>query len=159
MDKNTDYDFDLCIFLPVTPPPYSDVTDDVAATCHFVSTILAADWYLVCILPKMPKMAPVNIRVSPLGILLICLCIVGILFYTWGGKSYNFYFFDKSPSIPQSDSASVSLRDLLSASMDLAEKGGNRVREIREMKKKELGVSAHTTHETHSLLQCCMPFC
>lgn len=65
-------------------------------------------------------MAAVNIRISPIGMLVIGVTAFVLLAYATG--------FVKSPFSTQK----VSMRELLSASIDLAKKGGAKVKAVHE---------------------------
>jgi inositol monophosphatase 3 len=69
---------------------------------------------------KATKMASVNIKLNPLGVCLILLGIGCIIFYAMGGTKWF-----------QSEQK-VSMKQLLAVGIDLAKRGGLRVKEIRE---------------------------
>ena len=70
------------------------------------------------------KMAAARIRLSPIGVVLLGLCGVALVLYftTDGGLGYYF----------DSGTSTVSMQQLLSAAIDLAEKGGEEARKVRE---------------------------
>ena len=65
-------------------------------------------------------MAPVNIRLNPIGAVLLILCVAC-------GFIYNFGL----PNMFRKEER-VSMKELLSVSIELAKRGGKRVREVRE---------------------------
>lgn len=68
---------------------------------------------------KLASMAPANVRLNPVGVLVAVVGALCIFFYIFG-----------IPSFSKNDR--VSMRELLSVSVDLAERGGKRVRDIAE---------------------------
>jgi inositol monophosphatase 3 len=74
-------------------------------------------------------MAPANVRLNPVGLFVIVAAILCIFFYAFGIPGF-------------SKNERISMRELLSVSVDLAERGGKRVKEIAEahkMQAKEKG--------------------
>lgn len=70
-------------------------------------------------------MAPMGIRLSPLGIAVFCLLGVGVIYHLYAGVLSNrFASFRQKPN--------VDLRDLLALSMEAAVQGGREVKRIRE---------------------------
>ena len=76
------------------------------------------------------NMAAVNVRLNPLGVLV--LAVVGICV---GCYVFNIPGRFNSPT----DMSTVSMRQLLSVSIDLAQKGGVKVYEVRKGSDKEFG--------------------
>ncbi|XP_070195839.1 inositol monophosphatase 3-like [Littorina saxatilis] len=64
-------------------------------------------------------MAPANVRLNPVGLLVAAVIAICIFFYMFG-----------VPGFPGNDR--ISMRELLSVSVDLAERGGKRVTEIAQ---------------------------
>ena len=64
-------------------------------------------------------MAPANLRLNPVGLLLAAVVAVCVFFYLFGIPGF-------------SRTERLSMRELLSVSIELAERGGKRVREIAE---------------------------
>ncbi|XP_048019709.1 inositol monophosphatase 3 [Megalobrama amblycephala] len=70
-------------------------------------------------------MAPMGIRLSPLGIAVFCLLGIGVIYHLYAGVlSSRFASFRQKPN--------VDLRDLLALSMEAAVQGGREVKRIRE---------------------------
>lgn len=70
-------------------------------------------------------MAPMGIRLSPLGIAVFCLLGVGVIYHLYAGVLSN-----RFASFRQK--RTVDLRDLLALSIEAAELGGLEVKRIRE---------------------------
>ncbi|XP_076440856.1 inositol monophosphatase 3-like [Babylonia areolata] len=64
-------------------------------------------------------MAPANIRLNPVGLVVLSVFVMCLFFYLFGFPGF-------------SKDEKVSMRQLLSVSVDLAERGGRRVKEIAE---------------------------
>ena len=72
-----------------------------------------------------PRMAPITVRLNPLGIAIVLVTVVCMMFYITG--------------IPTMFAMNerITMKELLSASIELAERGGDRVRTISEQDLKE----------------------
>ena len=72
------------------------------------------------LIPKQPRprMAPITVRLNPLGIAILLITVVCMMFYMTG--------------IPRMFKLeeNISMKELLSASIELAERGGDRVKTI-----------------------------
>ncbi|XP_025003738.1 Golgi-resident adenosine 3',5'-bisphosphate 3'-phosphatase isoform X2 [Gallus gallus] len=84
-------------------------------------------------------MAPMGIRLSPLGMAVFCLLGLGVLYHLYSGfLAGRFAFFMLSepaaggPEGPRGSAASVDLRELLAVSVLAAVRGGKEVRRVRE---------------------------
>ncbi|XP_015270761.1 PREDICTED: inositol monophosphatase 3 [Gekko japonicus] len=76
-------------------------------------------------------MAPMGIRLSPLGVAVFCLLGLGVLYHLYSGfLAGRFAFFMLGG--PAVESGSVDLRELLAASVVAAVKGGEEVKLVRE---------------------------
>lgn len=89
--------------------------------------------------PLRPAMAPMGIRLSPLGMAVFCLLGLGVLYHLYSGfLAGRFAFFMLSepaaggPEGPRGSAASVDLRELLAVSVLAAVRGGKEVRRVRE---------------------------
>lgn len=69
-------------------------------------------------------MAPANVRLNPVGIFVILVAVFCIFYYLFGIPGF-------------SQNEKISMRELLSVSVDLAERGGQRVKEIAQAHKME----------------------
>ncbi|XP_077208467.1 Golgi-resident adenosine 3',5'-bisphosphate 3'-phosphatase [Paroedura picta] len=76
-------------------------------------------------------MAPMGIRLSPLGVAVFCLLGLGVLYHLYSGFLAGRFAFLMLGG-PAVESGSVDLRDLLAASVVAAVKGGEEVKLVRE---------------------------
>ncbi|XP_030607209.1 inositol monophosphatase 3 [Archocentrus centrarchus] len=78
-------------------------------------------------------MAPMGIRLSPLGVAVFCLLGVGVIYHLYAGviSSRLAAFRSQSPLLTQ-QRRTVDLRDLLAVSVEAAELGGKEVKKVRE---------------------------
>ncbi|XP_053105228.1 Golgi-resident adenosine 3',5'-bisphosphate 3'-phosphatase [Hemicordylus capensis] len=78
-------------------------------------------------------MAPMGIRLSPLGVAVFCLLGLGLLYHLYSGfLAGRFAFFMLGGPAAESPAGSVDLRELLAASVLAAVTGGAEVKRVRE---------------------------
>lgn len=76
-------------------------------------------------------MAPMGIRLSPLGVAVFCLLGLGVLYHLYSGFLAGRFAFLMLGG-PAAEPGSVDLRELLAASVAAAVKGGEEVKLVRE---------------------------
>lgn len=85
-----------------------------------------------------PAMAPMGIRLSPLGMFVFCLLGLGVLYHLYSGflagrfASFMLGGGGGGGAGGEAPAGSVDLRDLLAASVAAAVKGGEEVKRVRE---------------------------
>ncbi|KAJ6664014.1 hypothetical protein lerEdw1_008968 [Lerista edwardsae] len=78
-------------------------------------------------------MAPMGIRLSPLGMAVFCLLGLGVLYHLYSGfLAGRFAFFMLGAPAAEAPAGSVDLRELLAAAVRAAVEGGEEVRRVRE---------------------------
>ncbi|NXX88037.1 IMPA3 monophosphatase, partial [Centropus bengalensis] len=78
-------------------------------------------------------MAPMGIRLSPLGMAVFCLLGLGVLYHLYSGfLAGRFALFVLSEPAPDAPRGSVDLRELLAVSVLAAARGGEEVKRVRE---------------------------
>ncbi|KAL8577101.1 hypothetical protein ACOMHN_049790 [Nucella lapillus] len=84
-------------------------------------------------------MAPANIRLNPVGLVIIFVLVLCLFFYVFG-----------MPGVSKQDQ--VSMRELLSVSVDLAQRGGKRVKEIADQQNLEAKEKGRTKEGAKEML-------
>ena len=94
------------------------------------------------LIPKqpIPRMAPITVRLNPLGIAILLVTVVCMMFYITGIPT----MFQLQPNID--------MKELLSASIELAERGGDRVKTISEESQLKEQVKGKTKEGANEML-------
>lgn len=78
-------------------------------------------------------MAPMGIRLSPLGVAVFCLLGVGVIYHLYSGViSSRLAAFRSQTPLSTQQRRTVDLRDLLAVSVEAAELGGKEVKQVRD---------------------------